>query len=217
VLGSSRRRSGSRRLSPRLSPRLGRSSPPAGSGRVSGSGSKGEGEDDGAVGSTGHCGTQHGSGGGDAHSGTIDSAAGCHPQLPSVACGAPRGAGSCSSLRAPSWARHSSLPNLPGLSFQAPGCARHSGGAAQPPRAQMGWPMGGCGVAVSPGRRRRFGFGGVQSHRSWRSTRGRALFSPPRLTLEHGAPLIVPPSLAGDACGKLAELMRCCDGLQELM
>jgi hypothetical protein len=43
------------------------------------------------------------------------------------------------------------------------------------------------------------------------------LFSPPRLTLEHGAPLIVPPSLAGDACGKLAELMRCCDGLQELM
>ena len=44
-------------------------------------------------------------------------------------------------------------------------------------------------------------------------------FSPPRLILEHGAPLTVPPpsSLAGDSFGKLAELMRCCDGLQELM
>ena len=89
-------------------------------------------------------------------------------------------------------------------------------------------------MAVSPGRSRRFA--GVQSHRSWRSTRGRVVagtveahtelesesgdrvvFSPPRLILEHGAPLTVPPSFAGDSFGKLAELMRCCDGLQELM
>ena len=111
-------------------------------------------------------------------------------------------------LGAPQLATH-----LLRLAFQALGCARHSGRAAQPLRAECG----GCGVAVSPGRCVRFG--GVQPCRSWRSTRGRvvagtvdaqgelkgesggmALFSPPRLILEHGgARLTVPPSLAGVA------------------
>ena len=207
MLGSSRRRSGSRRLSPRLSPRLGRSSPPAGSGSRSGSGSGSEG----AVSSTGPRDTQRDNGDGDAHSGTSDSATSCHPQLPSVACGAPRGAESCSSLKAPSWARHSSLLRLLGLTCQAlvalglqdgllsrsgPSCRLRCGRESRP---------------KSPILRR-------STHRSWRSTRGRAMFSPPRLVLEHGAPPTrVPPSLAGDSCGKLAELMRCCDGLQELM
>jgi len=146
VLGSSRRRSGSRRLSPRL----GRSSPPAGGGRGSASTSQGVGEGggEGAVSSsTGPRGTQPDQGGGDAHNGAADSAASCRPQLPSVACGAPRGAESCSQLKAPSWARHSSPPNLLRLVFRALGCARHSGRAVQPLRAEWG----GCGVAVSPG------------------------------------------------------------------
>lgn len=136
VLGSSRRRNGSHRLSPR---RLGRPSPPKGGGRGSASASQGAGEGggEGAVSSsTGPRGTQPGRGGGDAHNGAADSAADCRPQLPSVACGAPRGAESCSSLKAPSWARHSSPPNLLRLVFQALGCARHSTRAAQPLRAE---------------------------------------------------------------------------------
>ena len=168
----------------------------------------------------GHSSPMAGSSGGGGGGGTGN--AGCHLQLPSVACKAPRGAESCSSLKAPSWWRHSSLPRPPGDVFRL--LATHSGRAAKPLTIQWLTVVRQQGRPKPP-------IPQLLTPRSWRSTRDRvvagmldpedengdrAVTSPPRPISEHNVPPSVPPPFAGD-CAKLAELMRCCDGLQELM